>query len=397
MTVIDRIRTVTADEEGGTRPELVAAARGALTAFASWAVVVVVTVLAVLTSGGSFGTSVGAGSALWLALGGARLGLGASTLAIVPLLGLAGAIVVARLGALRSLDEPDGSPFVDGGVRDQLSSPPVRLGLSWLGGHAAVGLLAWAVSLAGPFSVRAPSVLLPVLAVPLLGLVLARPGLVEPLVDRVPLVVRRGIVPGLKGAGVLLALGALLVVGLVVLHLGRVLHVHSELGAGLGGGVLLALAQLLALPNLALWAVSWLAGSGFSVSLGADTTWVESQTSLLPMVPVLAAHPDPGAFPWVVRAVVLVPVAVGAWVARDALRGLPRLSRTSTKASAVASAVGVAAVTLGLLDALGGGSLGADRLADIGAPALRMVLALIVTLGIGAAVMLARDWWRLRR
>ena len=161
--------------------------------------------------------------------------------------------------------------------------------------------------------------------------------------------------------------------------------------------MLLALAQLLALPNLALWAVSWFAGSGFSVSLGADTTWVESQTSLLPMVPVLAAHPDPGAFPWVVRAVVLVPVAVGAWVARDALRGLPRLSRTSTKASAVASAVGVAAVTLGLLDALGGGSLGADRLADIGAPALRMVLALIVTLGIGAAVMLARDWWRLRR
>lgn len=397
MTVIDRIRTVTADEEGGTRPELVAAARGALTAFASWAAVVLVTVLAVLTAGGSVGSSVGAGSAVWLGLGGARLGLGDATLALVPLLGLAGAVVVARLGARRSLDEPDGSPFVDGGVRDQLSSPAVRLGLSWLGGHAAVGLLAWAVSALGPFSVRVPSVLLPVVVVPLVGLVLARPGLVEPLADRVPLVVRRGLGPGLKGAGTLLAVGALLVVGLVMLHLGRVLHVHSELGAGLGGGVLLALAQLLALPNLALWAVSWLAGSGFSVSLGADTTWRESQTSLLPMVPVLAAHPDPGAFPWVVRAVVLVPVAVGAWVARDALRGLPRLSRTSTKASAVASAVGVAAVTLGLLDALGGGSLGADRLADIGAPALRMVLALIVTLGIGAAVMLARAWWRLRR
>jgi hypothetical protein len=354
-------------------------------------------VLAVLSSGGSAGSSIGAGSALWLGLGGARLGLGATTLALVPLLGLAAAVLVARLGARRSIDDPDGSPFVDGGLRDQLASPTVRLGLSWLGGHAAVGLLAWAVSAAGPFAVRAPSVLLPVVVVPLLGLLLARPALVEPLAGRVPVVVRRALAPGLKGAAILLVAGSLLVAGLVVIHIGRVLHVHSELQAGLGGGILLVAAQLLALPNLALWAVSWLAGSGFSVSLGADTTWAESQTSLLPMVPVLAAHPDPGAFPWLVRAAVLVPVAVGAWVGREALRGVPRLARTSWKAAVVAVAVVVTAVTLGLLDAVGGGSLGADRLADIGAPALRMVLALIVTLGIGAAAMLARDWWRLRR
>jgi hypothetical protein len=237
----------------------------------------------------------------------------------------------------------------------------------------------------------------PVVVVPLLGLLLARPALVEPLAGRVPVVVRRALAPGLKGAAILLVAGSLLVAGLVVIHIGRVLHVHSELQAGLGGGILLVAAQLLALPNLALWAVSWLAGSGFSVSLGADTTWAESQTSLLPMVPVLAAHPDPGAFPWLVRAAVLVPVAVGAWVGREALRGVPRLARTSWKAAVVAVAVVVTAVTLGLLDAVGGGSLGADRLADIGAPALRMVLALIVTLGIGAAAMLARDWWRLRR
>lgn len=397
MTVIDRIRTVTADEQGATRPELVAATRGALTALASWAAVVLVTVLAVLTAGGSAGTSVGAGSALWLGLGGARLGLGEATLALVPLLGLVAVVAGARLGARLSLDEPDGSPFVDGGLRDQLASPAVRLGLSWLGGHAVVGLLAWAVSAAGPFAVRAPSVLLPVLVVPLLGLVLAQPALVEPLVERVPVTVRRALGPGLKGAAALLVVGSLLVAGLVVLHLGRVVHVHSELGVGLGGGVLLVVAQLLALPNLALWAVSWLAGPGFSVSLGADTTWAESQTSLLPMVPVLAAHPDPGAFPWVVRVVVLVPVVVGAWVARDALRGVSRLSRTSTKASAVAAAVAVTAVTLGVLDAVGGGSLGTDRLADIGAPGLRLVLALLASMGVGALLVLARDWWRLRR
>ena len=119
-------------------------------------------------------------------------------------------------------------------MRDQLASPPVRLGLSWLGGHAAVGLLAWAVSLAGPFSVRAPSVLMPVLAVPLLGLVLAQPRLVGPLTERTPVAIRRAIGPGLKGVAALLVVGSLLVAGLVVLHLGRVLHVHSQPGPELG-------------------------------------------------------------------------------------------------------------------------------------------------------------------
>ena len=397
MTVIDRIRAVTADEQGDSRPELAAASHGALTALASWALVVLVTVVAVTTAGGPMGSAVGAGSAVWLGLGGARLGLGAATVALVPLLALAAVVVAARLGARRSLTDLDGSPFVEGGVRDQLASPFLRRCLAWLGGYAGVALLAWAVSAAGPFAVRALSVVLPVLLVPLLGLVLAQPALVEPLAERLPASLRRGLVPGLKGAGALLAVGSLLVVAMVVLHISRVLHVHSELGAGVGGGLLLGALQALSLPNLALWGVSWLAGPGFSVSLGADTTWVESQTSLLPMVPVLAAHPDPGAFPWVVRAVVLVPVAVGVWVARSALAALPRLARTSTKAGVAAAAVAVTAVTLGVLDAVGGGSLGADRLADIGAPALRLVLALLASMGVGAALALARDWWRLRR
>lgn len=397
MTVIDRIRAVTADEQGDSRPELGAAAGGALTALASWSLVVLVTVVAVLMAGGPLGSALGAGSAVWLGLGGARLGLGPGTIALVPLLALAAVVAAARLGARRTLDDATSSPFVDGGVRDQLTSPVLRRHLAWLGGYAAVALLAWAVSAAGPFAVRVPSVVLPALLVPLLGLALAQPRLLEPLADRLPVSLRRGLVPGLKGAAALLAVGSLLVVAMVVLHVSRVLHVHSELGAGVGGGLLLGALQALSLPNLALWGVSWLAGPGFSVSLGADTTWVESQTSLLPMVPVLAAHPDPGTFPWVVRAVVLVPVLAGAWVARSAILSLPRLARTSTKAAVAASAVAVSAVTLGVLDVVGGGSLGADRLADIGAPGLRLVLALLASMGVGALLVLARDWWRLRR
>ncbi|NYG35725.1 hypothetical protein [Janibacter alkaliphilus] len=57
----------------------------------------------------------------------------------------------------------------------------------------------------------------------------------------------------------------------------------------------------------------------------------------------------------------------------------------------------VAAVALALLDAVGGGSLGGARLSDIGAPAGALALALAVEMGVGALLVVARDWWVLRR
>ena len=59
--------------------------------------------------------------------------------------------------------------------------------------------------------------------------------------------------------------------------------------------------------------------------------------------------------------------------------------------------IGLFAGALGLLDVLGGGSLGMARLSDIGAPAGMMTLALLVELGVGAALVLAWDRWKLRR
>ena len=57
----------------------------------------------------------------------------------------------------------------------------------------------------------------------------------------------------------------------------------------------------------------------------------------------------------------------------------------------------LAAGAIGLLDVLGGGSLGTARLSDIGAPAGAMTLALLVELGLGAALVLLWDRWKLRR
>ena len=57
----------------------------------------------------------------------------------------------------------------------------------------------------------------------------------------------------------------------------------------------------------------------------------------------------------------------------------------------------VAAGLVGLLDVLGGASLGQARLSSIGAPAGAMTLALLVELAIGAGLVMAWDRWKLRR
>ena len=150
---------------------------------------------------------------------------------------------------------------------------------------------------------------------------------------------RRGLRPGVEGAAALLGVGVLVCVGFVVLRFGNVSTLQGELAPGVVGGVVLALAQLLVLPNLGLWAVSFLAGTGFSVVEGASATWTGSRTSLLPMVPVFGALPEPGAFPGWLPAVVLVPVAVGAFVGWRALRSVARLSTERTKLTVAGVAV----------------------------------------------------------
>ena len=93
------------------------------------------------------------------------------------------------------------------------------------------------------------------------------------------------------------------------------------------------------------------------------------------MVPVLAALPQPGDFPWFTALSVLVVVAVGAFVARRALAEVARLSRLRTKLAVALSACTVTALTLAVLDLVAGGSAGQFRLSAVGAPTGRCSLA----------------------
>lgn len=389
VTVMELIRsaTTTPDDDGQQvrRPEVVAAAGGALTALAGLAgvlLLVLLGALAVPRADAGVGEALGSGALVWLVGGGARAALGVATIAMTPLLGLLGLVALARLGAGRT-------PLTD----------DWRSHAAWVGGYAGVGALAALLTLLSSGAPQPLSLLLPLLVVPALGLTWSR-GLPDELAARwarAPGAVRRGLLPGLHGGITAVGVGTVLLLVAVAAHLGRVAHVHDALGAGLFGGLLLVLLQVAAAPNLGIWALSLAAGPGFSSTDGASTTWASAESGVLPMLPVLAAQPQSGDLPWVTHLLVLLPVALGAWVARSALRRVSRLATTTTKAATVAVAVVVAALVVVLLDAVGGGSIGAVRLGDIGAPALTLGMVLTLEMALGALVVLARDWWVLRR
>jgi hypothetical protein len=414
MSVSDRLRSVlpgsddvddpVGDDPGsGWRRGLLV---GVLTGLTSLVVVLAPVVLAWLVeplSAGDGWQVVGTGAALWLLVSGAHVAIGEVTISLVPLLGLALLVAVAWLGAREAMVDvsTDGEHW-----RGTLPRPLAGALGAWWAGYAAAVALAVGLSTGGPFRVSPASLVVPVLLVPLLALALALrpvarddPEVLGPRLGLpwLPDTVRRGLRPGLAGAGLLLAIGAVVVVALVAVRWGQVSTISAGVAAGGLGGAVLALAQVASLPNLALWAVSFLAGPGFRVVEGGSVTWSGSDGGLLPMVPVLAALPQPGPFPWFTALSALVVVGVGALVARRALREVARLSRLRTKLGVAFVACTVTALVLAGLDLLAGGSVGQFRLASVGVPTGRFFLALLVETSLGALAVVLRDAWKLRR
>lgn len=385
--MLELIRSATTVDDGSRRrPGLLAAGTGAATAAVGLVVPLLLTILSALAvprASAGVGDALGSGALLWLVLGGARLDVGEGTLALTPLVGVLLLVLLARWGARRGLPQ----------------APEATVQAAWLGGYAGCGALAALLGLLTPVAPAVLSLLLPLLAVPALGLAWAH-GLPDRLAEawaRAPVALHRGLVPGAKGALVTVVAGSLVVLVATVVHTGRVLHVHGELEAGFFGGLLLVLLQLALLPNLGIWAMSFAAGPGFSTAGGAMTTWSSAEAGVLPMVPALAVQPQPGGLPWVAHLLVLLPLALGVWLGREALSRVPRLAATQSKLAVIAVAVAVTALGVVLLDAVAGGSLGADRLSDLGAPALSLGPVLLLELGAGALAVLAREWWVLRR
>ena len=334
---------------------------------------------------------------------------GSVDLSVTPLLlffFIAGSAIWGLRRAVRDLDDGSGSGRGElvAGVRREV----VDVGLAAIGGYAAVAVLALLTTLAGPARPHPVLGLVAPLGMALGGLLVAVAldyedgwlGAVPALDDRWSVAPDWVLVgPRLVWATLTRLATVLVVVVLVVIGVGgsRIDEVSAALDPGPVGTLVLAVAQVLVLPNLATWALAWMTGPGFSVGAGTSVTLTSANPGLQPLLPVLGALPAGGAMPgWAVGAV-LLPVLVGLLLGRAAERELYRLPAL---AASVAAAVIVAATAAGLT-ALGAGSLGVDRFVSVGPDEGPVALWLCLELVLGALLWLlgsaAVDWVQGRR
>lgn len=183
--------------------------------------------------------------------------------------------------------------------------------------------------------------------------------------QRTPVLVRRAVPPAVEVLVGLAAACFLLVLGLLLLRGERILTLYGSLDAGVVGTGALTLAQLAALPNLMVWALSWLAGAGLTVGT-VHVGWAHSTAGDLPMIPVLGALPEPGSLPPGMWAMAFVPVVAGAWIGYRSVEVTSRLSSWWSKAKIALTSCGVLGLSALLLGWLASGGLTPGRLGRIG-------------------------------
>ncbi len=205
------------------------------------------------------------------------------------------------------------------------------------------------------------------------------------------------------------AMSALLLGIDLAIHWNLVVTVYEGLGAGAAGGAVLTIAQLGFLPNLVIFALAWISGSGFALGVGSQAGALGTAVGPLPSVPVFAAVPsgplDYGFVALVVPA--LAGALAGWWFLRagenhfDEWLSIKVRARWFTaSASTLALAVlvgGVAGILAGGLAWLARGSAGIGRLTEIGPEPLRTALFVAAEVGIGVVIGYAAGPWLERR
>ncbi|MGM0385397.1 MAG: DUF6350 family protein [Actinomycetota bacterium] len=355
-----------------------AAVAGAEAAVLTWLVAVLgalVTYVATVAAPGlgnaTWSSTVAIGAGWWTTAFGGRVPIEEGTVALAPL-GLTLLALVLLRGAMRRLavDTLAGAAVSVG----TFTSAVALLGLSagrgsgvHVAGALAVGVLAAAWALRGHERVL--------------------PARLRHELERVP----RGVRAGLDAAGVAvlasLLVGALLVVTAVVTSWGDVATIHDSLEPDVVSGIVLTLAQSAYLPNLALWALAWVAGPGFAVGEGTTFSALGSSAGLLPAIPVLGALPAPGtSLPWVLAAPALLGIVVGWW--RGRRRPLP--DRRDAALASLTLLLGSFSA-LAVLGTAASGPIGPGRMAVTGmnGPLVAILLAGGLTAGY-ALVLVAR-------
>lgn len=202
-------------------------------------------------------------------------------------------------------------------------------------------------------------------------------------------------------AGVLAAAAALVIVAAVVLggslltHQRDVIGIHQQLAPGGFGGIMLALLQVMWIPNAVLWTMSWLLGAGFTAGAGTLFSPTASHPGQLPAIPMLGAlptgaHSSALGLVWFLAAAVAGALggAVAVRARRDAVaRRLPPGTVGHDSAALLGLVVGLlTAVLVCFAELLAKGGFGEQQLAGLGASMPHLVVLAPCVLGAGAMI-----------
>lgn len=190
---------------------------------------------------------------------------------------------------------------------------------------------------------------------------------------------------------VLLALGALGIVISLLVRYGEVIALSQGLQLDAFGALMVFILQLIYLPTMWIWAVSWFVGTGFSVGAATSVSPFETLLGPIPALPLFGAIPEgwgwAGGFAPVI--IVVIATALGGFVA-----GRPQMRRESTLAAAIipVSAALLAGLVVALFSMLANGSIGPGRLGTSGPEAWQTggILALELAFGMCLGVFARR-------
>jgi hypothetical protein len=168
----------------------------------------------------------------------------------------------------------------------------------------------------------------------------------------------------------------------------QIITLYENLHSGALGGIALTVGEILFLPNLVIWAASWLVGPGFSIGTGSLVSPLGTTVGPLPSVPVLGALPQ-GDLPFGFIGL-LVPLIAG-FVVGAALGARVsehiRDTRPVTWIVSVGLGTGVVGgAILGLLAWAASGAVGPGRLAHAGPDPLAVGVFAAIELGVTAVI-----------
>lgn len=196
---------------------------------------------------------------------------------------------------------------------------------------------------------------------------------------------------GLAAVTGIIGVSAVLFAILILANFGVVTSLYQGSQLGGIGGAATTLAQLAFIPNLVIWAASWLVGPGFALGAGSAISPVNTVVGPVPGLPILGAIPS-GDFAFGFIGL-LVPVLIGFFAASlvrprlvSALAGRPLVARLLIAAAGIGI---VAGLILGLLAWFSGGAIGPGRLAVVGPNPLLVGAFCAIEVAIAAAIGMA--------